>query len=107
MENEVQRQSVTRDGEPFEYDAVIPAGELRPLVLKHIIVAACAQETGLSHDLYIKLIDGQWIFHGTNGRVGGLSDQEPVYVRFIDIVAMENDLAIKRRDVHEAIQKYG
>lgn len=104
----MQKQIVSCDGKPFEYDVIIPAGELRPYVRLGIIEYASAQGTGLSRDLYILPREGtdKWAIFGSDGVVYDLDPNEPVYVQFVDVAARENKLTILRRNIKEAVAKY-
>lgn len=101
-------RTVVSDNEPFEYDVVIPASELRPLVLAHIIEDASSQGTFLSRNLYIlpRKDTDKWVIFGSNGVIYDLEPNEPVYVKFIDTDAIETGLTIKKRDIREAVAKY-
>jgi hypothetical protein len=96
------------DGEAFEYDVMIPAAELRPYVLAHIIEDASAVGTGLSRDLDILPRDGtdKWVIFGSDGVVYDLAPDEPVYVRFVDTVEMENNIAVLKRNIEDIKAKY-
>lgn len=108
MEDKMQKQMVMCDGEQFEYDVVIPASELRPYVLGHIVSEASAKGTGLSRDLYIlpREKTDKWVIFGSDGIVHDLEPNEPVYVRFVDTAEMENELIVLKRNIKEAVAKY-
>jgi hypothetical protein len=100
-------KTVLRDGEAFEYDAVVPISELEALVFSGVIASASAMGTGLSRELYLRdLEDGKWVFFGSDGFTHRVQPDEPAYVRFVDttdVIAEANDL-IKR--LQEAKARY-
>lgn len=104
----METKTVLCDGEPFEYDVVMPISEVEALLNMGVVDDVSVGGTGLGRELYLAEDDkGRWAIFGTDGRKHSFDPSESAYVVFINTDAIETKLAIKKRNIREAMKKYG